>query len=196
MRRCLVFALLLAAAATARPADAQEMRPAKPGGFFYGAGAGGGWTRASCGYCRREHSFGPVLNARVGGTLGSRSLLGAEASVWTRSDGEQDVRLLTGSLMVVAWLYPRPDGPFYLRGGAGAVTYRVYGEGDDDDLSSLGPALQLGAGYEFRLSDRTVLTNYASLVASRFGKLRAGEVVVVENLGVTSLQFGIGLTRN
>jgi hypothetical protein len=72
----------------------------------------------------------------------------------------------------------------------------VYGNGDDDDLASLGPAIQLGAGYEFRLSDRTLLTNYVTIVASRFGKLRAGEVIVVDNLGVTSLQFGIGLTRN
>jgi hypothetical protein len=196
MRRCLVFVLLLAALAVSREAHAQESRPARPGGMFYGAGAGGGWTRAACGYCRRDYSFGPVVFARIGGTLVPRSLLGAEASGWTKGDAEEDVRLLTGSLMAVAWLYPNADEPFYLKGGLGAITYRVYGNGDDDDLASLGPAIQLGAGYEFRLSDRTLLTNYVTIVASRFGKLRAGEVIVVDNLGVTSLQFGIGLTRN
>lgn len=196
MRRSLVFALLVIALGVAGEARAQEPPSARPGGLFYGAGAGGGWTRAACGYCRRDYSFGPIVFARLGGTLGERSLLGAEASLWTKSDAEEDVRLLTGSLMAVAWLYPSADGPLYLKGGLGAVTYRVYGEGDDDDLSSLGPALQLGAGYEFRLSERLLLTNYVNVVASRFGKLRSGEVIVVDNIGVTSFQFGIGLTRS
>ncbi|MGH7503376.1 MAG: hypothetical protein ACREL7_16740 [Longimicrobiales bacterium] len=195
MRRCLVFAALLAAFGGVQPLDAQAPRPSRPGGMFLGAGAGGGWTRAACSYCRRDYSFGPVVFARIGGRLGPRSLLGAELSGWTRNDGEEDVRLLTGSLMAVGWLYPNPDGPFYLKGGLGAITFRVFGDGDDDDLSSLGPALQLGAGYEFRLSDRVLLTNYANLQASRFGKLRSGETVVVDNLGVTALQFGIGITR-
>jgi hypothetical protein len=188
--------LLLAGLGVAREANAQESRSARPGGMFCGAGAGGGWTRVACSYCRRDYAFGPVVFARLGGSLGQRALLGAEASAWTRNDAEEDVRLLTGSLMAVAWLYPSADGPLYLKGGLGAVSYRVYGAGDDDDLSSLGPALQLGAGYEFRLSDRLLLTNYVNVLASRFGKLRSGEVIVVDNLGVTSLQFGIGLTRS
>jgi len=45
------------------------------------------------------------------------------------------------------------------------------------------------------LSEALTVSNYLNVMASAFGKLRSGETVVVDNLGVTSLQLGVGIAR-
>ncbi len=164
-------------------------------GLFLGGGSGAGWTRVACGYCRRVFAFGPVATVRAGARLRPGVRLSAELNGWTHRDDEPDVRLVMGALTMVAQLQPDPGRPFFVRGGLGWVTYRVRGNGDDDDFASGGPGLQLGAGWSFRLSETLAMSNSLNVVASAFGKLRSGETVVVDNLGVTSIQLNVSLTK-
>jgi hypothetical protein len=177
------------------PARAQNVRGPASDRFFMGGGVGAGWTRIACEYCRREHEFGPIGYLRLGSRLRPGLLIGAELNGWTHSEDEEEIRLFMAALTAVGWLYPNPARPLFLKGGLGWVNYRVNGGGEDDDLASGGPGLVLGAGYEFRLSESLTMTNYINVVASAFGKLRSGETVVVENLGITSIQFGVGVTK-
>jgi len=188
----LTFASMFFASVT--PVNGQQSTVSARG-IFLGGVAGAGWTRVGCDYCRRDFEAGPTASVHVGTHVRPGLRMGAELSGWTHGDGEEDVRLVMGALTAVAWLHPRPGGPFFVKGGLGWVTYRVWGDGDDDDLASGGPGIQLGAGWEFRLSEALTVSNFLHVTASAFGKLRSGETVVVDNLGVTSIQLGVGIAR-
>jgi hypothetical protein len=183
------LAAALAILAFAQSARAQSPRVNE--GITLMGGAGVGWTRAACGYCRRSLDSGPVIYLQMTAPMRTNLSLGAEGNVWVR---DAQVFSLMGSLSAIAQLYPKAGSPLYLKGGLGFVTYRAYD--DEADLVSNAPALQLGGGYRFRISDELALSNFANILVSRFGKLRSEETVVVDNFGVTSIQLGVGLTRH
>lgn len=187
------LAAALAALALAQPLRAQSPR-AQEGitqeGVTLMGGAGIGWTRPACSYCRRSLDAGPVIYLNMLAPVRPNLTLGAEGNVWAR---DAEVFSLVGSLGVIAQLSPRAGGPLYLKAGLGYMTYRAFD--DEADLVSNAPALQLGVGYRSRLSDELMLNGFTNVLLSRFGKLRSGDAVIVDNFGVTSLQLGIGLTR-
>lgn len=183
------LAVALAVLVFAQGAAAQSPRVSE--GVTLMGGAGVGWTRPACSFCRRALDPGPVIYLQMTAPIRTNLALGAEGNVWVR---DAEVFALMGSLSGIAQLYPKPGSPLYLRGGLGFVTYRAFD--DEADLVSNAPALQFGAGYRFRLTDELALSNFANILVSRFGKLRSEETVVVDNFGVTSVQLGVGLTRH
>jgi len=188
----LTAALLAAQAAEAQQSRHSTMRtlPASGGSIALSGGVGVGWTRPACSYCRRTLDAGPVMYLEATSQVNPRFALGGQANLWARNS---DVFVLMGTLGVVAHMYPNPGRPLFLKAGLGYLTYRAYDS--DGDLVSNGPALQLGAGYRFQFSNGLAITNFANLLTSRFGKLRSDEDVLVENMGVTSIQLGIALSR-
>ena len=190
-----ILAAALAAVLVVHPADAQAQTPARPASsgsaMSLMGGAGVGWTRVACGFCRRNLDAGPVVYLQAIMPVRPTLSLGAEGNVWARDD---EVFALVGSISAVARLTPRAGGPFYLKGGLGYVTYRAYD--DDADLVSNAPAMQFGAGYTYQISEGLALNNFLNVLVSRFGTLKSEETTVVENFGITSLQQGIGLTRH
>lgn len=178
--------VVLGLAAFAPPARAQT----PSGGLAMTGGAGIGWARPACEFCRRERAAGPVAYLQVAGNVNTSLSLGAEARFWAR---ENEVFELIGSIGVVAYLYPTLGGPFHLKGGLSYLSYRAYD--NDGDLVSNMPAIQLGAGYRFRISEGFGLTNFVNVIAGRFGTLRSDEAALVTNMGVTSLELGLALTR-
>lgn len=188
MRVQLQVAALAATIACALPASAQtDLRPT---GIAMTGGAGVGWTRPACDFCRRQRAAGPMFFLQMAGHLTPTVALGAEADFWARDD---EVFELTGAIGLVAYLYPTPGGAFHVKGGLSYLSYRLYD--DDGDLVSNMPAIQLGAGYRFTVSDRVALTNFVNFVAARFGSLRSEDAVLVDNMGITSLQLGLAITR-
>jgi hypothetical protein len=183
-------AAVLAVILVTHPAGAQRAPSPPAGGLALLGGAGVGWTRAACGFCQRQLRAGPVLYFQGTGRVRPNLAVGAEANAWVRED---EVFILMGSLGLIAHLWPRVDGPLYLKGGLSYVTYRAYD--DEGDLVANSPGMQLGAGYTFRISDGITLTSFVNLLASRFGTLRSEDDVVAENFGVMSLQLGIGIAR-
>jgi outer membrane protein with beta-barrel domain len=168
---------------------------AKPSqnGVWLSAGVGAGWARVACGICAVERRLGPTGYLRVGSNVRNGLLLGAEANLWTRSEGDDD-RDWVGNVGAVGYLYPRAEGPLYFKAGVGYMQFQSSeNEGNGDSTGSVG--VQLGAGYEFRIAPGLHLTNYVNLLASAFGSLRGDNAQVVDDVGVTLLQIGIGLTR-
>jgi hypothetical protein len=186
MRLRAVMPLAMALAAVAAPAAAQA--PSR--GLSMTGGAGIGWARPACDFCRRERAAGAVAYLQVAGNASPSLSLGAEARFWAR---DNDVFELIGSIGAVAYLYPTVGGPFHVKAGLSYLSYRAYD--DDGDLVSNMPAIQLGAGYRFRISERFGLTNFVNLVAGRFGTLRSDDATLVTNMGVTSFELGLALTR-
>jgi hypothetical protein len=182
----LACAAAVAAVLFAVPLEAQT----PSSGLAMTGGAGIGWTRPACDFCRRDRSAGPVAYLQVTSQVNPSFGLGAEARFWARDD---EVFELTGSLGIVAYLYPTPGGPFHIKGGLAYLSYRAYD--DDGDLVSNMPAIQLGAGYRFQISEGFGLTNFVNVVAGRFGTLRSDDDALVDNMGITSFQLGLALTR-
>jgi hypothetical protein len=187
MRRTWILLSMLPTLVQAGDAAAQA-----PGtGTWFGFGAGGGWTRVSCAICSTDRDLGPAGQVRIGTSIRPGLLVGAEASAWTHTDDEQDdVRETVATLAGVGYVYPRPGGPLYLKGGAGYIAYRA---GDDVAANLFG--LLVGAGYEFPLSDSFAITNDLSLVATSFGALKNGDATAADDVSVTVLQLAVGIRR-
>ena len=180
---------LLTSALLAQPAYAQAV-PGQSNGLEMTGGAGIGWTRPACDFCRRDLSAGPVVYLQVTKQITPTFGLGADARFWARNSEAFE---LVGSIGAVAYLFPTPGGAFHLKGGLSYLSYRAYD--DDGDLVSNMPAVQLGAGYRFNVAEGFALTNYVNLVAGRFGTLRSDDAAIVENMGIMSVQLGLALTR-
>lgn len=191
MRGLTVLLLVCAVLSVPRPAAAQPAR----GGTWIGVGLGGGWTRVSCAICRRDRDLGPGGHVRFGTTLQPGLRLGAEVQGWTH-ENESDVRATVGSLAAAVQLYPRPDGGVFFKGGLGYVRYGAKADRDDTGVSTGLLGLLVGAGYEFRIAPGLSITNEISLVASSFGALRRDRTSVTDDVSVSLLQLGIGLTRH
>jgi hypothetical protein len=185
------YAVLTAALLIPKSGEAQANAPQN--GVWLSAGIGGGWARVACAICAVERRLGVAGYGRVGTYVRRGLLLGAEANVWTRREGE-DGRDWVGNIGAVGYLYPQVDGPLYLKAGLGYLMFQSSeNEGNGDSTGSVG--VQLGAGYEFRIAPGLYMTNYANLLASSFGSLRGDDAEVIDNVGVTLLQIGVGLTR-
>jgi hypothetical protein len=191
MKAILLTAALAAALGAVHPLHAQNQAAAGGRGITLTGGAGVGWTRPACSYCRRSLNAGPVVYLDATGQVNPRLALGAQANLWAH---DEQAFVLMGMLGLVAQLYPNPEGPLFLRAGLGYLTYRAYD--DDQDLVSNAPAINLGIGYRFQFSSGIAITNFANMLTSRFGKLRSDDAVLVDNMGVTSLQLGIALSRD
>lgn len=180
---------MLVALAMLCAAEAGAQAPESASGTWFGIGAGGGWARVSCTICSAARDVGPAGQMRIGTTLRPGLLVGGEASAWTHTN-EDDVRETVGTIAAVGYLYPRPGGALYLKGGAGYVAFRA-----GNDLASNLFGLIVGAGYEFRIGEQLSITNDLGLVASSFGALKNGAATAADDVSVTVLQFGIGIRR-
>ncbi len=186
-----LFILVISSAVVLFPA-ALRAQTNRPGDIWLSAGVGGGWSRVACAICRTQRNLGPTGYLRIGANVRPGLMLGAEANGWTRAPGE-DQREWVGALSAVGYLYPRPSGALFVKGGLGYLTYRTNDAEDQLKTSSLG--VQLGAGYEFRVGSSLLITNYLNLHASSFGSLKEGDTQVIDDVSVTLLQLGVGITR-
>lgn len=184
--RTLILCLAVAPAAHAQ--NATQSRTS-PDGMWVSAGMGGGWTRVTCAICRTDRNLGPSGYVRLGTTLRPGLHIAVEVDGWTRS--EQDLRSTATAGGVAAYLYPEPAGGAFLKSGLAWVRYGV-----DGDVGANLVGLLVGAGYDFPVSARLSVTNYVNLVASSFGSLRSDRGTVANDVSLSLLQFGIGLTRH
>lgn len=184
-------------------ADAQGFGPAAASrsGSWIGLGAGHGLTALRCGICesdRGQSGLGGYV--RAGGTYSERLLLGGEATHWRRSEG--DVQESTSGLTATGFWYPDPAHGYYLRFGAGLTWYRAA----EDDIALTAQLLSLvsGVGYEMRVNPGVSLVPFANVMVTAQGDMlrvdtRNGgysATRVTDDLGLLSLQIGIGITRH
>ncbi|MDX1493937.1 MAG: autotransporter domain-containing protein, partial [Longimicrobiales bacterium] len=131
-------------------------------GFFIGFGLGLG-TLGFEDADERESAVSGYF--KIGGALNEQLSLGAETNGWRKE--EAGVTLTSTNISAVAYVYPSPDGGFYLKGGLGLANVDVdlggFGGGDEN-----GVGLTLGAGYDIGFGGRFGLTPYANLIYSSF----------------------------
>ncbi len=188
-------ALLLGIALLASPATGTAQTSDPGPGTWVGAGIGGGWTRVSCAICRRDRALGPAGFVRFGTTLRPGFLLGAEVQGWTH-ENEDDIRSIVGAASATAYLYPDPARGLYFKGGLGFVRYSAKESGDDQGVGTNLLGIVIGAGYQFEVAPGLSVTNYVSLLASSFGSLRRDNASVTDDVSVSLLQIGIGITKH
>ena len=154
-------------------------------GFSIAAGVGAGWGRVSCDVCQTNRDLGPTAFVRAGTSVRPGVRVAGEATIWTHE--VEDERENMGAAMAVLYLHPR-SGALYVKSGLGYVGYRA---GESIAMNAVG--LQLGAGYDVRLAGLAI-TNYLNLIGSSFGSLKNGTATIAEDVSITLLQFGVGLT--
>lgn len=190
MRRFIGTAAALIAFAS--PAFAQGA-PSLRHGFTISFGMGAGSAAFSYEGNDSDRIGGPSGYLRIGGALSPRFVLAGETHGWTHRDG--DVTSQVGYLMAVGQWYPSASGGFHLIGGLGGA---MISEEDDApggyQLESVGGAVQLGLGYDIRMTRNFSLTPYANFLAMGGGEPRFSGVSAGGSLSSNVFQFGLGFS--
>ncbi len=182
---------LLGAALLALTGQPLQAQPQARTGFWWGFGLGHGWVRVSCDICEGSRGTGWSGTGRLGGTVSRWVRLGAELNGWTRSEAGVDEFL--GSVSAVAYWYPSSDGPWFVHGGLGYVTYRI--EDSENTLTSSGLGPHFGAGREFRVTSSISAAPYVNaLLTPARGTLDFNGNQQAEGVSLWLIQLGLGFT--
>jgi hypothetical protein len=180
--------LLLASPAAAQSAASQHQ------GFTVSFGLGAGSADFSYQNVSGDRVAGPSGYLRLGGAVTPSLIIAGETHGWTRSEGSVTSRV--GYLMAVAQWYPQATGGFHLLGGLGMG---MIAEEDTDpsfpsELESVGGALQLGIGYDVRMSRNFSLTPYVNFLGMGGGEPKINGSGVGGTLSSNVVQFGLGFS--
>jgi hypothetical protein len=188
MRRIIgtAAALLLVAS----PALAQSAPASPRQGFTISFGLGGGSAQFSYEGYTGDRASGPSGYLRLGGAVSPSLVVAGETHGWTWSEGSVTSRV--GYLMAVAQWYPQPAGGFHLLGGLGAGMFRREEAGSK--VESLGGALQLGAGYDIRMTRNFSLSPYANFLGLGGGEPKVDGAGLGGKLSANVIQFGLGFS--
>jgi hypothetical protein len=192
MRHWIALATIVTAVA-ALPAAVAAQSPYR--GMWLGLGAGAGSSLVTCAVCIEDREGGPSGYLRIGGTVSPSILIGGEGTLWAQTSDDLDK--LVGAVNGVVLLYPRPGTGFHVKGGLGVLRFQITDPEDADDtarVTSLG--VQLGVGYDLPVSPGYSVTPFLNLVASSYGSLEQGNEVLADQVNVTLIQFGVGLSAH
>jgi len=161
-------------------------------GFWIGLGLGDGSAGVECDNCGNDRINSWSGYLRMGGTISSHVLLGAETSGWLHSEGGIDENV--ANLAFVTMWYPSNSGAFYLKFGVGGMAYRA--TDGVDDLTATAPSLTVGTGYEFRMGQNFSLTPFFNALASSAVTLKENGTAIPTNgdISITLAQVGLGVT--
>jgi hypothetical protein len=178
--------LLIASPALAQSAPRQ--------GFTVSFGLGAGSAAATYDGNTTERMGGPSGYLRLGGSVTPSLVIAGETHGLTHTDGSLTSHF--GYLMAVAQWYPQAAGGFHLVGGLGVGVVR---EEDTDplfdyDLTSVGGALQIGLGYDIRMTRNFSLTPYVNALGMGGGKPTFNGVTQSSTLSANAVQFGLGFS--
>lgn len=174
----------------------QQSAPAGPGvrantheGFWISIGLGAGSAGADCSICTNERETGLSGYFRLGAAVTPQVLIGVETNGWTKSEGGLDQTI--SALSAVAYWYPVRNGPVFLRGGLGLMTFTA----DDgfDELTATGLALSVGAGYNFRTGRNFSLTPFINILVNGGADAKINGSSVGEDFNTNVVQFGLGV---
>ncbi len=167
-------------------------------GIWAVAGFGAGWSRVNCEICEGGHEFGPAGYLGAGAFFGQHLAIGAEVGGWRKKE-EAITRQSLSISAVVLW-YPAPESKrYFLKGGLGAVSYKVDDVPDDEEdeepFKSNAVGAQIGAGYKFYITRAVTLSPYLTFTGSFKADLKRGNTTVT-SVSLTLIQFGIALGWN
>lgn len=191
LRSVLVSIALLAAAAAV--SHAQRLHDRR--GLWVGLGLGVGSARATCSVCGTRET-GAAMHARLGGTISQKFLVGVEGNGWLQNGATSDRSLLI--LAALGILYPSSNYRLHLEAGIGG--YRYVEADTATELSTQGLALQVGAGFDLRITRGLSLAPSVTLIASGFGnptrrdKATGARLPLLSDMTVQYIQLGVVAT--
>lgn len=183
-------ALVLALSIVGSALHAQ--RPNTREGFWIGFGLGTGSVGVECYSCTDERANGLSGYLRLGGTVSNGSiLLGFESNGWVHSEYGVDEELGFGAF-VLSW-YPNVTGAFYLKFGAGVMSYAA--SDGFDRLTAKATSASIGAGYDIRVGTNFSLTPYINAFGTSPASFRINGLAapVGEQIRANLVQIGLGL---
>jgi hypothetical protein len=136
-----------------------------------GIGAGSESFNANDGLGWSDGQGGGVGFFKIGGTVSPSFLLGVEGQVWTKRYYGPDYDRSLGSLMFIGQAYPSPRDGFWFKGGFGIARdeLNLFGGGPQPTVSDQnGLAIDLGLGYDVRVSRGVSFTPSLDLVMQRY----------------------------
>ena len=158
--------------------------------MWVSGGLGAAATKVKCSFCSDKATWGPSGYIQLGGTPSRNTLAGVEITAWrgTKTDTIQGYVNGTAFLM----FYPALDYPFFFKGGFGIGRFTE--QAGSDKLSSNGFSIVLGAGYDFRITDRLWTAPYVNLIIapSQDGTRRG--IPLTADISQTMLQLGAKLS--
>ena len=184
----LVAGLIISALASS-PAMGQQFGFHR--GFWVGAGLGNALSDISCMICVEDSKSVMSGYVRAGLTASPKLLVGLEAVGTDNSEDGVNERML--GLGAVGYFYPTSSGLF-LKGGLGVMKYRA--DDDTDEFTSTMLSVQVGTGYELRVSRSFSLAAFGNLFVSTNGDLDFNGAKVTDDFNVTLIQFGLGVTMH
>jgi hypothetical protein len=160
-------------------------------GFHVGFGLGAGSADRTCTGCDFESKAGMAGILTLGHSVVRNTVLGVEATGWTRSESVTSAQVY--SLVAHATRYLSANSGLFLRAGVGLVGYREDSEARDGDLTASGPGFSGRVGYEFG-EGRFVVTPYVGLVRTFGGAdFKVDGEDIGFNAAIANLQAGLSI---
>ena len=153
MKHVLRLGILLAALALAMPAAAGDWAHDREG-FVIGFNIGGGTATASPDVGEDDSGGGGAGSFRLGWAFNNSFMLGLESTAWVgNTDVDADLTLSSAKLNLT-W-YPSAKG-WFVRGGfgSGRAELNLKFFNPDVTIEDSGPSFGLGAGHEWRLTEK------------------------------------------
>lgn len=174
------------AATPGAPEVSSAPEAAPRSGFHFGAGIGGGSFDQQCRGCEIDSELGLSGLLSVGRWLGQKTVLGVEATGWSKEQSER--RTVVYSLVAQVTRYATANSGLFLRAGAGLVGYS-----DDFDFSAAAPGFVGRLGYELG-AGKVRFAPYVGYVRTFDGAdLKRDGDEVGFNFVISQLQFGAAI---
>lgn len=183
------FAIVVLSACTLiLAARAEAQQPARRS-FTVGVSKGAG--ALTCTFCSGEGKGGLAGMFGVEQPFRRSIRLGLEVDWWMHSGGGASRSVIAA--MPVFHFYAAPTSPFFFKLGLGLGRYAASSE--EEELRTTALSGVIGAGYEFRLSNRNALVPYVSWVSGAGGDMRLNGALVTPYGGLSLMQYGIAFSK-
>jgi hypothetical protein len=170
-------------------AEAQQPASSRRTSFTLGLSKGSG--ALTCAFCSGEGKGGIAGMLSIETPFRRTMRAGIEADWWMHSGGGSS-RSVFAAIPVVHF-YKSAGSPLFFKVGLGLGRYTA--SSDEEELRTTALSGVIGAGWEFRLSNRNVLIPYASWVSGAGGDMRLNGALVTPQGGLSLLQFGLAFSK-
>lgn len=173
------------------PTSLAAQRPQTRQGFWIGLAGGTGNLSWNCDGCTSRDHGGSTINIRLGGSPSQQFLLGGEINELLVDLGTAEIG--AGYVAFTVYWYPSATGGLFVKGGPGLGTYYRH-TSDTVTARSTSAAIQLGAGYDFRVGRKISISPMLTLWTSNKAYLKEEGVPIATGFRQYGVALQLGVT--